>query len=966
MLHHIKKLSPHALFGIVAGLTFAGMATLVVSESQAQTAAPQVKLAQMKVISSRLEVTTEIYRISLTWDVANVTTCSEGNVFKRTVPTTNLDERAYTVDASEGEIRSYVPGFGIAFGGQPRFIFECTGPGGTVQFGGDTQLLSLQGTPHNFLVEPVTTTPFITFWPRIVGVSADPSATQAKYVVELLWSTQNVTSCYATGGWSGVKPTSNGKSTTQYVVETASQLGATTYGITCLAANGGPSVQQSAISVPAYAANATVQIAAILPRGLAHPSIFVGDSVTIIGRNLPTSGQIEFIPTATPTSRIAMNFSTVVPGMVIRLTVPRCSVNNPALCFGSAISRGIFVFPGRATVMPGDTAISVPVSASAVPHILTAISPNTNVAPGTSLTLATDPSAAAGAGILAVSGSNAPGGNSAVSGFINLAALPGTFALPQYLSACYKGPGIYPNATCAEEQRSPSGTYQSVFFAQGSQIRGATTNSVIFTTNTTAPPPSSTPFVTTIDPASAGIGELVTITGGNFQAANNTINIGTTYVNAVASADGKTLSFNIPVCSSACGYSPIVQACGLPCVVSSPGSYLVSVTNALGTSNKVPLTLTVPDTFDIFSPTVGQRILAGSPVNIQWQSSVAGGTVNLYLDAAPVAAGKSGPMAGLLRPFIKTADAATLPYTIATSVPNSGSYTWNVPADFTAGNYVIRIVDAANASRSKTGPAFSIAAAATAPPTLSFSISPTSVPVGQKNVFTWASTNATTCLGGWSNPPQSTYALQGTSTVGPYGTAGTYTFTITCTGPGGSVTKSVTMQVTASTAAPTLTLTATPTSVYATRASTLKWSTTNATSCTASGAWTGAKAVSGSVSTGALSATKTYTLTCKGAGGSIVKSVKVTVMPLPPPPTLTLTPSLLAGVSVVLSWTSTGATRCTASNTAGVTTWSGAKALKGTQTVGTTGQRGTYYLTCYNAAGVSVVKTHKVCVAGVC
>jgi hypothetical protein len=74
-------------------------------------------------------------------------------------------------------------------------------------------------------------------------------------------------------------------------------------------------------------------------------------------------------------------------------------------------------------------------------------------------------------------------------------------------------------------------------------------------------------------------------------------------------------------------------------------------------------------------------------------------------------------------------------------------------------------------------------------------------------------------------------------------------------------------------------LSASPASVTTGAASTLKWSSTNATACTASGSWSGGKAVSGSASTGALVATATYKLACTGSGGSASASTGVTVAP---------------------------------------------------------------------------------------
>ena len=68
----------------------------------------------------------------------------------------------------------------------------------------------------------------------------------------------------------------------------------------------------------------------------------------------------------------------------------------------------------------------------------------------------------------------------------------------------------------------------------------------------------------------------------------------------------------------------------------------------------------------------------------------------------------------------------------------------------------------------------------------------------------------------------------------------------------------------AGTPAPTVTISANPTSVSSGGSSTLTWSSTNATSCTASGGWSGSKATSGTQTLANLTTTATYTLTCTG------------------------------------------------------------------------------------------------------
>jgi uncharacterized protein (TIGR03118 family) len=67
---------------------------------------------------------------------------------------------------------------------------------------------------------------------------------------------------------------------------------------------------------------------------------------------------------------------------------------------------------------------------------------------------------------------------------------------------------------------------------------------------------------------------------------------------------------------------------------------------------------------------------------------------------------------------------------------------------------------------------------------------------------------------------------------------------------------------------PTVTMSASPTSITAGQSATLRWSSTQAASCTASGAWSGSQAAMGSQPvTPTTSGSVTYTLTCTGASG---------------------------------------------------------------------------------------------------
>jgi len=77
--------------------------------------------------------------------------------------------------------------------------------------------------------------------------------------------------------------------------------------------------------------------------------------------------------------------------------------------------------------------------------------------------------------------------------------------------------------------------------------------------------------------------------------------------------------------------------------------------------------------------------------------------------------------------------------------------------------------------------------------------------------------------------------------------------------------------------APTVSFDAAPTTVVSGGSSLLSWSSSNASSCSAGGAWTGAKPTSGSQPINSITALSTYTLTCTGTGGSTTRSVTVNV-----------------------------------------------------------------------------------------
>ncbi len=100
----------------------------------------------------------------------------------------------------------------------------------------------------------------------------------------------------------------------------------------------------------------------------------------------------------------------------------------------------------------------------------------------------------------------------------------------------------------------------------------------------------------------------------------------------------------------------------------------------------------------------------------------------------------------------------------------------------------------------------------------------------------------------------------------PLGTYEATTYTCTCGSP----------------VAPTVTLSASPLTINGGETTNLSWVVNNATACTASGGWSGAKSSAGGTEAQTPAVTTTYNLTCTGPGGSGSGSVTVVVNPVVP------------------------------------------------------------------------------------
>ena len=231
--------------------------------------------------------------------------------------------------------------------------------------------------------------------------------------------------------------------------------------------------------------------------------------------------------------------------------------------------------------------------------------------------------------------------------------------------------------------------------------------------------------------------------------------------------------------------------------------------------------------------------------------------------------------------------------------------------------------------------------APTPPPTVSLQVTPSSVAIGGATKLSWTSTNATSCTasGGWAGAQ----APSGSATSAALST--NTSFTLTCTGPGGTGSDAKSVAVVGP---PTVSLTLNPATIASGATTKLSWTSTNASSCSASGGWSDSKGTSGSETSSALATNTTFTLTCTGVGGSSSDSKTVTVVPAPTV-SLALNPTAIAkGAKTQLSWTSANASSCSASGG-----WSGGQSMNGNMMSSAISANTTFTLSCTGTGGTA-------------
>lgn len=197
-------------------------------------------------------------------------------------------------------------------------------------------------------------------------------------------------------------------------------------------------------------------------------------------------------------------------------------------------------------------------------------------------------------------------------------------------------------------------------------------------------------------------------------------------------------------------------------------------------------------------------------------------------------------------------------------------------------------------------------------PTATLSVSASDVRLNGSVTLTWSSTNASSCAasGDWSG----NLAFTGSQSVTVAKQNAIYS--LTCTGGGG--TTSLQSVAVKGWDVPTANISASVSDVRINGTATVTWSSTNASSCTASGDWSGNAASSGSQSVTVTKQSATYTVGCTGIGGTS-NPVSVTIRGWDAPTvTVSANPTqVISGNTTQISWSSTNASSCT--GTSGLT-----------------------------------------------
>ena len=145
---------------------------------------------------------------------------------------------------------------------------------------------------------------------------------------------------------------------------------------------------------------------------------------------------------------------------------------------------------------------------------------------------------------------------------------------------------------------------------------------------------------------------------------------------------------------------------------------------------------------------------------------------------------------------------------------------------------------------------------------------------------------------------------------------------------------------------PRLQMAATPAAGPASVTPTISWMSSNASSCEASGAWSGTKAASGSEVVGPLTQNTEFVLTCASVSGSVQRRVSVSIISPPSLKFIAQPAKVSPGGMPVLGWKAVNAAACTASGG-----WSGSRSMTGESAIGPLDADASFTLRCTGTGG---------------
>lgn len=762
------------------------------------------------------------------------------------------------------------------------FFVGCGGGGG----GSSTPTTPVPPPPVP--APPPATAPTIT-------LDVAPDTVQPSASASLTWSSTNASACAASGGWSGEKGVNGAESTGPLMADTA-------YTLTCSGAGG------------TAAETVIAGIAPPPPGGTPPPTVTLTVAPSTVASG--SSATLNWSSTNATACTAAGNWTGSKP--------TAGSASTGALTSNSSFALTCTGAGGSAT-----QSVNVTVTSATAPSVTLNATPTT-VTSGGSTTLswnssnATSCTASGGwSGAKAVSGSETrssltanttftltctgSGGSATQSVSVTVAppAAP-SITLTATPTTVTSGGSTTLNWTTANANAcTASGGWSGTRPLNGSEARGGLAATTTFTLVCTGAGGSASQSVT------------VTVTAGGPPPPTVALSAVPT---TVAYGNSTTLNWsssNASSCTASGGWSGSRPTSGSAASgpLTANTSFTLTCTGSGGSASQlVTVTVTPPPAPSVTLSAAPTTVASGGSSTLSWNSSNA------------------------------TSCTASGAWTGAKSTSGTETRT-NLTANST---FTLTCTGAGGSANQSV----IVTVTQPTPPTVSLTATPTTVPSGGSSTLNWSSTNATSCTasGGWTGAK----ALGGSETL--TNRTQTASYTLSCSGAGGTASQTVTVSVTPVTPAPTLVLTANPNAIVQGNASTLNWTSSNATSCTASGDWSGGKALSGSQSTGTLTAVRThsYTLSCTGAGGSVSQTATVAVGPLPAPTvTLSANPAQVAsGGTSVLSWSSQNATSCTASGG-----WSGAKNLSGTEQTAALAQSTTFSLACTGLGGTGNAST---------